>query len=463
VVLRGARRRGAARRLRQERRPLSADLALRCPRTVTREGEVDAVVVVRGGRITELRPGSAPPPPDLPLHDLPGLVLSPGLVDSHVHVDEPGRTDWEGFATATRAAAAGGVTTLVDMPLNSIPPTVDLAALRAKRAAAQGKLWCDVAFWGGIDGRGTGAVNELADAGVCGFKVFLADSGVPEFGSVGTDGLRGALTAAGARRLPVVVHAEWPSLVRSAPSGRPYAGWLASRPPEAEVEAVRVVAELSGRLGAPAHVLHLSSARALGVLEQARAAGAPLSAETCPHYLSLAAEDVPDGWTPAKCAPPVRGRDNRDELWDGLRAGLVDAVVSDHSPAPPALKSLQEGDFGAAWGGISGLQTQLPVVWTAARARGVTPTELARWQSSAPAALAGLRGKGAIAVGADADLVAWDPDATFVVDPTALHHRHPLSPWAGARLHGVVRTTWLRGRPVDVTGPPAGRLLERAV
>jgi len=439
------------------------DLALRSARVVLTDGESPAVVVVRRGVIAEVRRGpAAPVPGDLLLVDLPPyLVLSPGLVDSHVHVDEPGRTHWEGFATATRAAAAGGVTTLVDMPLNSLPPTTSVAALHAKRVAAAGQLWVDVAFWGGITSTDTSAVGPLTAEGVCGFKVFLAPSGVPEFGSLDADGLRGALGATAASGVPLVVHAEAPGPLALAPPARGprYSDYLASRPAEAELEAVRWVTEAAARNGGHAHVLHLSAAPALAALARARAGGARVTAETCPHYLSLAAEEIPDGTATAKCAPPVREAANREALWDGLRDGLLQAVVSDHSPAPPELKDT--GDLGTAWGGISGLQTQLPVVWTAARGRGVTPADLAHWQSAGPAELAGLPGKGAIVTGRDADLVAWDPDATFTVDPALLLHRHPLSPWAGRVLHGVVHTTWLRGRAVDVAGAPTGRTLTR--
>ena len=441
-----------------------ACVALRTSRAVL-PGEVrPAVVVARNGRITQIRPHAEPPPADVPFLDLGDLALGPGLVDSHVHVNEPGRTEWEGFATATRAAAAGGVTTIVDMPLNSTPPVTTVRALEAKRAAAAGQAWVDVAFWGGITSSDVGAVGPLVDAGVCGFKVFLADSGIEEFPPVDEAGLLAALAAAGRREVPVVVHAEAPAALAAAPAagGRSYARYVASRPAAAEVAAVALVCEVARRTGSRAHVLHLSSADALPVLEAAARDGVAVTAESCPHYLSLAAEQLPDGATVAKCAPPIRESVNLDRLWDGVRAGLIGSVVSDHSPAPPSLKALDTGDFGTAWGGISGLQTQLPVVWTAARQHGVGLAELARLQSAAPAALAGLPAKGEIAVGKDADLVAWDPDATFVVDPARLLHRHALSPWAGRTLSGVVHATWVRGRRVDVGGPARGALLAPA-
>lgn len=438
------------------------DIAIGSDRVVFPDAVRSATVVVRGGRITEILPPGVRPP-DLPFVDASGYVVGPGLVDSHVHVNEPGRTEWEGYATATRSAAAGGVTTLVDMPLNSIPPTTSVAALRTKQAAAQGKCWIDVAFWGGLTSSDTREIGAMAEAGVCGFKVFLLPSGVPEFGHVDEDGLRAGLTAARRARVPIVIHAEAPGVIDAAPppTGRRYADYLASRPAEAEVQAIRGVVALAAETGGHAHVLHLSTARALDELVAARRGGAPVTAETCPHYLSLAAEEIPDGQTSAKCAPPVREGTNRDMLFDGLRDGLLSSVVSDHSPSSPEVKALDSGDFGAAWGGISGVQTQLPVVWTAARVRGISLVDLARWNSAAPAALAGLPRKGMIAVGNDADLVVWDPDAEWTVDPALLSYRHPLSPWAGQTLHGVVRTTYLRGVAVDPTAPPRGQLLGR--
>ena len=439
------------------------DLALRSDRVVTGGAVVAATLVIRDGRIADVLPDGVPAPSDLPLVDVTGRVVSPGLVDTHVHVNEPGRTEWEGYRTATLAAAAGGVTTLVDMPLNSIPPTTTVEALRVKQAAAQGKCHVDVAFWGGLTSADTREVGGLADAGVCGFKVFLLPSGVPEFGHVDAAGLRAGLRAAGRVGLPVVVHAEDRALIEAAPPprGRRYADYLASRPAAAEVAGVATVVAAVAEAGGRAHVLHLSAAEALVELEAARRRGLPLTAETCPHYLSLAAEDIPDGQTTAKCAPPVRPGRNRDALFDGLRDGLLLGVVSDHSPSSPAEKACETGDFGQAWGGVSGLQTQLPVVWTAARERGVGLADLAAWNSTRPAELAGLRGKGSIAVGNDADLVVWDPGATWTVQPARLAYRHPLSPWAGQTLYGVVRETYLRGVPIDPTGPPRGQLIGR--
>jgi len=456
---------------------VTLDLVLRSERVARDDGTLrPGAVLVAGGRIVDVvEPAHAPPragPAAPPVEDVGTEVLLPGLVDTHVHVDEPGRASWEGFETATRAAAAGGVTTLVDMPLNSIPPTTTVAALEAKRAAAAGRCAVDVAFWGGVVPGNTGEVPGLVAAGVAGFKAFLCPSGVEEFAHVGEDDLAAALPVLADAGRPLLVHAELPGPLRAAAARMPpahdaahrrHATWLACRPHEAEDLAVALLADACRRTGAPIHVVHHCSAHALDTLARARDEGLPLTAETCPHYLHFAAEDVPDGATEFKCAPPIRGADNRERLWDALAGGLLDAVVSDHSPCTPDLK---RGDFGTAWGGIAGLQLGLAATWTQARARGVALTRLARWMSAVPAALAGLDDrKGRLAPGLDADVVAFDPDAAWTVEGARLHHRHPVTPWAGARLTGRVTATWLRGRRIQVDGrldaEPCGRLLAR--
>jgi allantoinase len=391
-------------------------------------------------------------------------VLLPGLVDSHVHVNEPGHATWEGFASATRAAAAGGITTLVDMPLDSVPATVDPAALEAKRAAAAGRSFVDVGFWGGVVPGSLAELPALRAAGVLGFKCFLADSGSADFPPLTQAQLVRALEVL--RDLDdavLLVHAESErELAAAAPArGRRYADFLASRPPQAETAAVAAVIDAARATGARAHIVHLSAVQALPLLSAARREGVRVTAETCPHYLTLAAEDIPDGATEYACCPPVREAANQDGLWKALAAGTVDLVVSDHSPCAAELKHLDTGDFAAAWGGISSLQLSLPLVWTQARLRGVGLPDVARWMSRRPARLAGLPAKGRIAPGFDADLCAFAPDQTFTVRPQALHHRQPVTPYAGRTLHGVVRRTWLRGREVDGRHP-AGELLAAA-
>ncbi|HEY2551982.1 MAG TPA: allantoinase AllB [Streptosporangiaceae bacterium] len=445
-----------------------ADLVIWSRRVVAADATLAAAVVIQAGQIAAVEPAAdagaalavAGGAELIALAD--DEVLLPGLVDTHVHVNEPGRTDWEGFATATSAAAAGGITTLIDMPLNSLPPTVDAVALAAKRAAAASQAHVDVGFWGGAVPGNFAERAALHQAGVFGFKCFTVDSGVPEFPPLDDTGLRDALAGLAALGSVLIVHAEAAAVIAGAPAagGRDYAGFLRSRPDAAETEAIARLLTLAGQAGCRVHVLHLSSAQAVPLIAAARERGVAVTAETCPHYLSLAAEDIPAGATQFKCCPPIRGRDNREELWAALRAGIIDCVVSDHSPCPPALKRLSDGDFGAAWGGISSLQLTLPVTWSQARSRGCTPADLARWMASEPARIAGLAGKGSIAPGMDADLVAFAPDEQFTVRGEQLRHRHSLTPYEGQALHGAVRRTWLRGSPVKA-GRPAGRLLSR--
>jgi allantoinase len=428
---------------------------VRASRVITPDGERPASIVISDGMIVEV--GELDAAPDLGEE----LVLLPGLVDSHVHVNEPGRTEWEGFATATAAAAAGGVTTIVDMPLNSIPATVDVAALGAKRRAADGQLTVDVAFWGGAVPGNAGALRALHEAGVVGFKCFLLDSGVPEFPPLDDAGLALAMdTIAGFGGL-LIAHAEDPGVIDAAPHahGRRYADFVASRPQAAESVAVQTLLAQTRRTGCRTHVVHVSGAASLPLIRAAKAEGLPVTAETCPHYLTLRAEDVPDGATQLKCCPPIRDERNRDLLWDGLADGTIDCVVSDHSPCTVAAKRLDSGDFGAAWGGIASVQLGLPAVWTEASRRGVPLTQLVRWMCAAPAELTGLTGRGTIAPGFRADLTAFAPDAEFVVDPRRLRHRNPISPYAGRTLRGVVHRTWLAGVPVDDEQPRGGRMV----
>ncbi len=388
-------------------------------------------------------------------------VVLPGIVDTHVHICEPGNTAWEGFSTATAAAAAGGITTLVDMPVDSVPATVDPAALAAKRQATEGQLHVDVGFWGGVTPTSLASMRALLDAGVVGFKCFLVGSGAEDFAPVDDRSLELALAATARMGVPLMVHAEDLDGVPAPKPSRHYADWLATRPPGTEDRAVARVLDAARRTGGRAHIAHLSSATALPALQAARAEGVAITAETCPHYLLLCAEEIGDGDTAAKCSPPVRDAANRTALWEGLAAGVLDAVVSDHSPCLPEMKSPGTGDFSTAWGGISSLQVALAATWTAARARGFHLTDLVRWMAQAPADLAGLPAKGRIAVGADADLCVMAPEETFVVDGSRLLHRHPVCPYVGKELAGVVRATMLRGRWVDPDGPAMGQLLRR--
>jgi allantoinase len=441
-------------------------LALRSRRVVTPEGTRPATVVVDGERIAAVEPYDVPFEHGR-VEDLGELALLPGLVDTHVHLNEPGRTEWEGFSTATAAAAAGGITTLVDMPLNCIPATTTVSALKAKRRAAEGQLVVDVGFYGGVIPGNADHLEPLIDAGVLGFKAFLIESGVDELPHVGAEDLRIALPKLAARGVPLLAHCELdlgapspsdPQSRRGQPPtdsqsrrGQPptdprrYRDYLASRPRAWEEAAIALLAELGEATGARVHVVHLACADALGLVAEARARGVKLSVETCPHYLSFDAETIPDGDPRFKCAPPIRERDQREGLWRGLREGLVDFVVSDHSPCAPALKRMAEGDVAGAWGGIAGLQLGLSATHTEARARGFSLDAIARWMCDAPARFVGLAKKGRIEVGFDADLVAFDPEARFAVDRRAILHRHDLTPYEGLTLRGAVRATWLRG------------------
>jgi allantoinase len=447
------------------RDPIRYDLVVRSRQTVLPEGTRPAAVAVSGPAIAAIA-GYVEPLAAARDVDLGNLALLPGLVDTHVHVNEPGRTEWEGFTTATRAAAAGGVTTICDMPLNSLPPTVSVAALADKRAAAASQCWVDVAFWGGAVPGNRDQLRPLHQAGVAGFKCFLIDSGVPEFAPLGAADLRSVLGSLAALDALLIVHAEDGAEVKAA-SGRDFGSFVASRPPVAERRAIEKVIGATAATGARAHIVHLSAAECVAMIAGAQAAGIRLTAETCPHYLYFAAEQVPDGATEFKCCPPIRNAVNREALWRGLEAGVIDCVVSDHSPCPPELKASASGDFGAAWGGIASLQLGLSVVWTVARRRGRTLDDVARWMATAPARLAGLPAKGSLAVGCDADLVAFDPAETYVVDPARLLHRHPVTPYAGLTLTGRVRQAWLRGTALldpesrAPDGEPGGRLLNR--
>ena len=442
------------------------DLVIRASRVVSTTGEVGNLIGVKDGRIVAIERLDS----DLTGAELVELaddeVLMPGLVDAHVHVNEPGRTEWEGFASATRAAAAGGVTTIVDMPLNSVPPTCDVPALELKRKSAKGQTFVDIGFWGGAVPGNVPDLRPLHDAGVLGFKCFLLHSGVEEFPHLAADQLELAMHELRLFDGLLIVHAEDSRAIESAPAphGDKYDAFLQSRPRDAENLAVEQVIELARSTGCRVHILHVSSADVLPMLVTARRDGVPITAETCPHYLTFSAEEIPDGATEFKCCPPIREAANRELLWEGLRDGAIDMVVTDHSPSTADLKCFDTGDFGAAWGGISSLQLGLSAVWIEARRRDFTLVDVARWMSETPARHAGLRGKGLIEIGYDADFAVFAPDDGFVVDVERLHHKNAITPYADRPIAGVVRSTWLRGRRVDTTteqAKPFGRLLTR--
>ena len=427
------------------------DLVVRSRRTVTPDGIRPAAIQVTDGRIRAIEDYSAGGDADREV-DIGDLALLPGLVDTHVHVNEPGRTDWEGFTTATQAALAGGITTIVDMPLNSLPPTVSVAALREKQSAAAGQCWVDVAFWGGVIPGNAAELKPLWDAGVIGFKCFLADSGVPEFPPLTAGELRSAMAGLAGLGAPVTIHAEDQNEL-AVPPGGTHDDLLVSRPPVAERRAIETVISGAAATGAHAHIAHLSAAECAALLSGARAAGVAVTAETCPHYLYFAAEEIAAGATEFKCSPPIRSSYNREALWRALEAGVIDCVVSGHSPCEQSLKT---ADFATARAGIASLELGLSVIWTVASRRGASLADVARWMSAVPAAMAGLESKGRIAAGCDADLVAFDTSASFTVRGTGLVQRQRLTPYEGRVLTGRVERVWLGGDEVVPVGGGGG-------
>ena len=445
-----------------------AGLLIRGERVLLPDGIQAAAIRIADGRVLEILPYGYVDT-SVETIDAGDLVVMAGIVDTHVHINEPGRTEWEGFDSATRSAAAGGVTTLVDMPLNSIPATTTEAALESKRRAAAGQCHVDIGFWGGVVPGNASELEALARAGVLGFKCFLAPSGVDEFGHVSEADLRTAMPRLTGTGLPLLVHAELPGRLRPADPGADPArhdSWKATRPPQAEEAAVALMIALAREFAVHIHIVHVAAAGVIAQLAAARAVGVRITAETCPHYLTFSAAEIPDRRVDFKCAPPIRDRHHREALWKGLADGVLDLIATDHSPAPPDVKQIGAGDFLAAWGGIASLQLALPAVWTGAKARGFTLATLSGWLSAGPARLAGLdRRKGRIARGFDADLVLWDPDAEVVVRAESLHHRHKATPYEGRRLTGRVHRTILRGSTVyhdgQFVGSAAGQLLRR--
>ncbi len=441
-------------------------------RRVVLPGQVGPFALLVDGDSIEAIVPQAQIPSAVPVTDFGDAAILPGLVDSHIHINEPGRTEWEGFRTATRAAAAGGYTTLVDMPLNCVPSTTTVAALEAKRAAARGQCHVDWAAWGGVVPGNQSEISALAAAGVAGFKCFLIHPGTEEFAMVDEEDLRAALPYIRETGLPLLVHAELPGPVEAAARAlvdsdwREYDTYLKSRPEESEMAAIELLLKLAGEFGCRIHIVHLSAARAIGMLREARSRGLPVTVETCPHYLHFAAEEIEDGATQYKCAPPIRGRQNRETLWQGLREGVLDLIATDHSPCPPAMKCPDRGDFRSAWGGIASVSLALPAVWTEAQRRGFSLTDVARWMAEHPAELAGLQeSKGRLGAGLDADFTVFDPEAEMSLGEAQLHFRHAVTPYLGETLKGKVLATYLRGECVFREGAfadaPRGRELRQ--
>jgi allantoinase len=440
-------------------------------KVVTPSGIKARAVLVQDGRILDVvSPDQLPA--QISVKDFGNAAILPGLVDSHVHINEPGRTEWEGFRTATRAAAAGGYTLLVDMPLNCLPATTTVAALEAKRKAASAQCRVDWMAWGGLVSDNQEHIEELATAGVPGFKCFLIHPGIDGFTMVTEQELRAALPHVARTKLPLLVHAELPGPVDSATrrladaDWSKYATYLHSRPDESEISAIRLMVSLCRAYHFRLHIVHLATSEALEILRAAKSEGLSVSVETCPHYLHFSSQKIPDGQTLFKCAPPIRSRENCEKLWGGLREGVIDLVATDHSPCPPEMKRLGERNFQTAWGGISSLSLVLPVMWTEAGGRGFTLMDIARWMAEGPARLAGCEGcKGRIAKDFDADFVVFEPEAEFIATEEHLPYRHRVSPYLGEKLRGVVKATYLRGNCVfadrEFPGEPYGRELRR--
>jgi allantoinase len=423
------------------------DLAIRSERVITSSGIRSSFVLIADGRIIGVENEI---PAGVPFSDLGHLVLMAGIVDPHVHINEPGRPEWEGFNTATRAAIAGGITTLVEMPLNASPVTTTVKAFEQKINAASGKIHCHCGFWGGVIPGNEKDIEPLIKSGVLGFKAFLTGSGIDEFPCVTEQDLRLVMPILSRHDVPLLVHCELHSH-QSRPSQlnpNSYQNYLASRPKKWEDDAINLVIRLCEEFNCHTHIVHLSAASSIQQIAEAKQRGLRLTVETCPHYLYFCSEEIPDGSPLFKCAPPIRDRENNEQLWEALKNGIIDFVATDHSPAPPSMKSLDTGDLFSAWGGIASLQLSLPVVWTSALKHGCALEDISRWLCEKPARLPHLNTKGTLNIGADADLVAWDPESSFKVTEEMILHRYPFTPYTGETLKGVVRKTWLRGEKV---------------
>ncbi len=442
---------------------ITPNFAIISHRVLTPKGERPAAILIQEEKIMDVVSISEIPS-DCPVEDMKNDVVMPGLVDTHVHINEPGRTDWEGFETATKAAAAGGITTLVDMPLNCIPVTTTVDALNQKIAATKNQLWVDCGFYGGLIPDNLQDIESLADAGVLGFKAFLSHSGIDEFPNINEKHLREALPIFANKGIPILVHAELENGAIQSENHSTYKSFQDSRPKSWENNAVKLLIQLSKEFDARIHIVHLSSADILAEIAQTRNDGYPISVETCPHYLHFSSEHISDGDTRFKCAPPIWESDNKEKLWSGLENGLINFITSDHSPCTAELKNLEVGDFEKAWGGISSIQFTLPVIWTECKTRGYSMDQLINWMSKQPAKFIGKdQQKGQISPGFDADLVCWNPDEKYIIQKEAIHHKNKLTPYEGESLYGVVNATFLRGQKVyengEFLGNPTGKII----
>jgi len=445
------------------------DLALHSTKMLIGSAFIDATLFIKDGIIINIIEGNIASK-DFPIEDVGDLVVMPGLIDSHVHINEPGRTEWEGFETMTKAAIAGGITTLVDMPLNSSPVTITAKTFNDKIEASKGKLYCNCGFWGGIVPANADKLEELINAGVLGIKAFLTHSGIDEFPNVTWDDLRKGLATTAKHNIPLLAHAEidehHDGITHFEKNQSNYMAYLNSRPKAWEDKAVEMMIALCEEFKSPIHIVHLSSADSLKQIKDARNKALPLTVETCPQYLYFCAEEIPDGNTLFKCAPPIREKENNEKLWEALKTGLIDFVVTDHSPATPDLKRIDSGNLKEAWGGIASIQFSLPVVWTAGKKRNLELSKLASLMSENVAEFIGFgNSKGQLKIGYDADIVVWNPAESFTVKSTDIHYRHKISPYVGEELKGVIKQTYVGGKKVFENGNflslPQGKILYR--
>ena len=433
------------------------DFAIASQKVLTLEGEKPAAILIKGEKILDVV-SIENIPENCPTEEMGNNMIMPGLVDAHVHINEPGRTDWEGFETATKAAAAGGITTIVDMPLNCIPVTTTVDALNQKIIATKDQLWIDCGFYGGLIPDNNQDLESLADAGVLGFKAFLSPSGIDEFPNISEKHLREALHILAKKGIPVLVHAELENGATSSEENKTYKYFQESRPKSWENNAIKLLIQLCREFNVHIHIVHLSSADILPEIAQTRKDGFPLTVETCPHYLHFSSERISDGDTRFKCAPPIWNGENRENLWAGLEEGIINFITSDHSPCTPELKNLEAGNFEKAWGGISSIQFALPVIWTECKQRGYSLEQLINWMSKQPAKFIGKdQQKGQISPGFDADLVCWNPDKKYIIKKEVIHHKNKLTPYEGESLYGVVNATFLRGQKVYENGQFLGK------
>ena len=422
------------------------DFAIKSKRIITPVGEQEGIVVIRDGIIMDVL--AQLDAENKNVIDVEDNVVMAGVTDPHVHINEPGRTEWEGFDTATKAALAGGITALVDMPLNASPVTTTVKAFDEKLAATKNKLHTNCGFWGGVIPGNDNDIQPLIDKGVLGFKAFLTHSGIDEFPNVTEADLRIAMPIIARNGLPLLVHCELTSPLQSGIQyPRAYKAYLDSRPRKWEDDAIALMIRLCEEFNCRVHIVHLSSSNSITQIARAKERGLPLTVETAQHYLYFD-ENIQDGSTQFKCAPPIREQENNDQLWQALKDGIIDFVATDHSPATPDLKALDSGDFTKAWGGIASLQFALPVLWTKAQQRGCSVVDIAKWLCANPAHFTGFTKKGRIEKGCDADITVWDDKELFSVTPGIILHKHTITPYMGHTLKGVVKQTYLSGEKV---------------